>query len=130
MSTGRVEGSQLGYGMTAGERCIWVCLPYLNAAGHRQCRSSGGAIRRDYDPGADAGLCRATVREVCEKYGGDASRVVLAGFSRGAIACNFLGLHDDETARLWRAFVCYSHYDGVRTAWPYPGDDRAAALRG
>jgi hypothetical protein len=53
--------------------------------------------------------------------------VVLAGFSRGAIACNYLGLHDDETAKLWCGFFAYSHYDGVR-AWPYPGSDRASAL--
>ena len=71
--------------------------------------------------------CRAAVREVCDQYGGDAKRVVLAGFSRGAIACNYLGLHDDETAKLWRGFIAYSHYDGVR-AWDYPGSDRPTAL--
>ena len=80
-----------------------------------------------YDPEPTLRYCRATVRHVCEKFGGDPRRVVLAGFSRGAIACNFLGLHDDETARLWRGFVCYSHYDGVRTNWPYPGADLASA---
>ena len=83
----------------------------------------------DKDALSDIALryARATVRYVCENLGGDESRVVLAGFSRGAIAANFLGLHDDETARLWRAFVCYSQYDGVRS-WPYPGSDRASAL--
>jgi hypothetical protein len=53
--------------------------------------------------------------------------LILCGFSRGSIACNYIGLRDDETARLWRAFVCYSHYDGVRY-WPYPGSGREAAL--
>ncbi|MCX6623216.1 MAG: hypothetical protein NTY38_19560, partial [Acidobacteria bacterium] len=43
------------------------------------------------------------------------------------IGCNFLGLHDDEIARLWCGFIPSSHYDGVRP-WPYPGSDRAAAL--
>jgi len=71
--------------------------------------------------------CRATVRQVCEKFGGDSQRVVVAGFSRGALACNYLGLHDEKTARLWRGFVCYSHYDGVRTNWPYPEADLASA---
>ncbi len=47
---------------------------------------------------------------------------------RSALAANYLGLHDDATARLWRAFICYSHYDGVHTRWPYPGTDRASAL--
>jgi hypothetical protein len=125
VSTGRVEGSRLGYGMTGGERCIWVCLPYLNGAG------TGNVIKwwgdaPGYDPEPTVKYARATVRFLTENYGGDSAQVVLAGFSRGAIAGNFLGLHDDETAKLWRGFVCYSHYDGVR-AWPYPGSDRAAA---
>ena len=61
---------------------------------------------------------RAMVKRVCTDFGGDESRLVLAGFSRGATACNFLGLHDDETAKLRRGFFCYSHYDGVKP-WPY-----------
>jgi hypothetical protein len=53
---------------------------------------------------------------------------VLTGFSRGAIACNFIGLHDSENAALWCAFVPFSHYDGV-VDWGYSGADRAAALQ-
>jgi hypothetical protein len=126
VSTGRVEGSNLGYGMTAGERCIWVCLPYLNGAGTRNVITWWGDAPT-HDPQPTLKYAQATVLFLAEKYGGDSARVVLAGFSRGAIACNFLGLHDDETARLWRGFVCYSHYDGVR-AWRYPGAERPAAL--
>lgn len=125
VSTGRVEDSRLGYGMMAGERCIWVCLPYLNNAGTANVIKWWGDAP-NYDPEPTLKYARATVRFLTEKYGGDRARVVLAGFSRGSIACNFLGLHDDETAPLWRAFVCYSQYDGVRT-WPYPGCDRPSA---
>ncbi len=125
-STGRVEDSKLGYGITAGRGCIWICLPYLNAAGTANVSKWWGDPPH-YDPQPTLAYCRATVREVCAKFGGDPTRVVLAGFSRGAIAVNYLGLHDDATAPLWRAFVCYSHYDGVRTSWPYPGVDRASA---
>ena len=126
ISTGVVEGSRLGYGLTGGERCIWVCAPYLNAAGTSNVIKWWGDPPEN-DPEPTLRYVRATVRHICEKFGGDETRVVLAGFSRGAIAANFLGLHDDETARLWRAFVCYSQYDGVRP-WPYPGSDRASAL--
>lgn len=52
----------------------------------------------------------------------------LLGFSRGAIACNYIGLHDDPIARIWRGFVAHSHYDGVRT-WPYPESEREFALQ-
>ena len=127
VSTGVVEGSRLGYGITEGRGCIWVCLPYLNHAGTANVIKWWGDPP-GYDPQPTLAYARATVRSVCEKFGGDPSRVVLAGFSRGSIACNYLGLYDDETARLWRAFVCYSQYDGERTGWPYPGADRVSAL--
>jgi len=127
VSTGVVEGSRLGYGITEGRGCIWVCLPYLNHAGTANVIKWWGDPP-GYDPQPTLAYARATVRSVCEKFGGDPSRVVLAGFSRGSIACNYLGLYDDETARLWKAFVCYSQYDGERTGWPYPGADRVSAL--
>ncbi len=126
VSTGVVEGSRLGYGMSEGKGCIWICLPYLNHAGSANVIKWWGDPP-EFDPEPTLAYCRATIREICEKFGGDPERVILAGFSRGSIACNYLGLHDDETAGLWRAFVCYSHYDGVMTTWPYPAADRASA---
>ena len=30
VSTGEVEGSNLGFGISAGMRFIWMCLPYVN----------------------------------------------------------------------------------------------------
>ena len=52
----------------------------------------------------------------------------MAGFSRGGIACNYIGLRDDQTAKLWRAFIAYNQYDGV-VRWRYAGSDRASAIR-
>jgi len=127
VSTGRPEGSRLGYGMSAGRGLIWLCLPYLNNAGDALALEWWGDPP-SYDPEPTLKYCREAVARVCLDYGGDAQRVVLCGFSRGAIACNFLGLHDDNLAKLWCGFVAYSHYDGVRTEWPYPGADRGSAL--
>jgi hypothetical protein len=67
------------------------------------------------------------VPDICNEYGGDRRKVILAGFSRGAIACNYIGLHDDKISPLWCAFVIHSHYDGVLTTWGYPDADRASA---
>ncbi len=126
ISTGRPEGSNLGYGLSGGRGFLWLCVPYLNAAGNDLALTWwGDAANRDPQPTLK--YCREAVARVCRDFGGDESRVVLLGFSRGAIACNYLGLHDDATARLWRGFFAYSHYDGVRQ-WPYPGSDRASAL--
>ena len=126
ISTGRPEGSNMGYGSSGGRGFIWVCLPYLNAAGDDIALTWwGDSKNRTARPTLD--YCHKTVPWICEKYGGDTDRVVLCGFSRGAIACNYLGLHDNETAKLWRAFIPYSHYDGIAT-WPYPASDRDSAL--
>ena len=126
ISTGRPEGSNMGYGISGGRGFIWVCLPYLNATGDDIALTWwGDSKNRTARPTLD--YCNKAVPWICEKYGGDTDRVILCGFSRGAIACNYLGLHNDETAKLWRAFVPYSHYDGVAT-WPYPASDRNSAL--
>jgi hypothetical protein len=68
-----------------------------------------------------------TVKQICEHYGGDSSLVFASGFSRGAIACNYIGLHNDEIADLWCAFIANTHYDGVHTNWGYPACDAASA---
>lgn len=118
-SNGTVEGSVLGYGLSGGEGYIWLCLPFVEVRsdGTRQNATSWWG-----DVSETKRYCIATVRDVCARYGGDTNRVVLCGFSRGAIACNYIGLHDEEVAGLWRAFFCHSHYDGVRK-WPYPASD-------
>ncbi|MEW6356572.1 MAG: hypothetical protein AB1696_09615 [Planctomycetota bacterium] len=119
--TGEVEDSKLGYGMSGGRGFIWVCMPYVNAAEKRNEATWWGDVAATVD------YCKKAVRQVCEKWCGDSSAVILTGFSRGAIACNYIGLHDDEIAGLWLAFAPYSHYDGVRE-WSYPRSDRASVL--
>ncbi len=121
VSEGTVEGSRLGYGISGGREFIWLCLPYVNSAEKRNQEIWWGDVDATVQYAKDA------VAMVIDRFGGDPQRIVLAGFSRGAIACNFIGLHDDQIAKLWRAFIPYSHYDGVRT-WPYPDSDSASAL--
>ena len=118
--TGRPEGASLGYGIGGGEEYIWLCLPFVSADGQENELRWWGDVERT------VAYAKRVVPEVCAAYGGDPDAVVLAGFSRGAIACNFIGLHDDEIAALWAGFVCHSHYDGVRS-WAYEGSDRVAA---
>ena len=126
VSAGLPEGSNLGYGLSAGRGFIWLCAPYLNEKGDAVAITWWGNAPT-YDPQPTLKYLRDSVKSVCRDYGGDESKVVLCGFSRGAIACNYLGLYDDETAKLWCGFMSYSHYDGVKT-WTYPHSDRASAL--
>jgi hypothetical protein len=124
VSDGSVEGCRLGYGISGGKGFICVCLPYVEVKdGVKQ-----NAVLWWGDVEESKRYCIATVHDVCARYGGDEHAVVLCGFSRGAIGCNFIGLNDDKIAGLWRAFICHSHYDGVIEQWPYPGADRASAL--
>jgi len=121
---GTVQGCNLGYGLSGGRHHIWISLPFVEVAGgtSRNTITWWGDVRQSVH------YCVATVRQTCADLGGDPDRVVLCGFSRGSLACNYIGLHDDEIARLWRGFVAHSHYDGVKRHWPYPKADRASAL--
>ena len=101
-------------------------MPYLNEKGDANVIRWWGESPT-YNPQPTIDYCVKTAPWICKKYGGDPTRVILAGFSRGAIACNYIGLHNDRIARLWRAFIPYSHYDGARIHWPYAGDDRNSA---
>ncbi|MFN7923365.1 MAG: hypothetical protein U0Q16_24905 [Bryobacteraceae bacterium] len=112
VSLGVPEGSNLGYGLSGGKGFLWICLPYVNTWERKNQITWWGDIA------ATTAYCAQAIEMLCERFGGDSKRVLLAGFSRGSIGCNFLGLRDDRVASLWRAFLCYSHYDGVRN-WPY-----------
>lgn len=127
--SGLPAGCSLGYGITAGVGAVWIAVPFLNGEGNAVAVTWWGDPP-EYDPRPSVDLLRrcldyACSRELC----GDRRRVILTGFSRGSIACNHLGLIDDETAGCWRGMICYSHYDGVHEGWPVTGADRAAAAR-
>lgn len=121
---GTVGGCHLGYGLSAGKDFIWVCLPFVEIKGgtKQNAKIWWGDVEESVR------YCHAAIEQTCAKFGGDKHALILCGFSRGAIACNFIGLHDDAIAARWRAFICSSHYDGVRTDWPYAGADRVSAL--
>ena len=121
---GTVEGCHLAFGISGGRDYICVAMPFVKVDGGR--KENAALWWGDADE--TAAYCVATVREVCREFGGDEKALVLCGFSRGSIACNTIGLRNDTIAPLWRAFICHSHYDGVRTTWPYADADRASAL--
>ncbi|MBI3880766.1 MAG: hypothetical protein HY301_12000 [Verrucomicrobia bacterium] len=124
VSAGVPEGSSLGYGISGGSNFIWVCLPFVAVTnGQKKIATKWWG-----DVDETIRYCTNAVRSVCENFGGDPNALLLCGFSRGAIACNFIGLHDERIAPLWRAFIAHSHYDGVKTNWGYAGADRASAL--
>jgi hypothetical protein len=125
-SAGTVEGAVLGYGLTRGT-AIWAVLPCVAADGRGNTPTWWG------DEAATIAYAKANVPRICREFGGDPGRVVLCGFSRGAIAASYIGLADDEIARLWCGLVTHDHFDGERewpgTAWGSPLDRYRAAAR-
>ena len=124
-SEGTVEGSVLGYGLTKGE-AIWAVLPFVAADGRGNAPTWWG------DEAATIAYATTNVPRICREFGGDPERVILCGFSRGAIAVGFIGLADDEIAKLWCGLVTHDHFDGVRewnTPWGSPLDRYRASAR-
>lgn len=124
-STGRPAQCVIGYGMTRGTGAIWISLPFVDANACIAEHSWG-------DPDATANFCVRAVEDVCARFGGDRTRLVLTGFSRGAIACGYIGLRNDRIAGLWRGLHCCQHYDG--DGWngstPEGALERARRFRG
>ena len=118
--TGRVEDCNLGFGVGGGSEFIWVCLPYISE------NKTENQLWWWGDVGATVEYCKTEVDRICTDYGGDPTKIFITGFSRGSIACNYIGLHDDEIAKLWCGFICHSHYDGLPNR-NYPGINAAGA---
>jgi hypothetical protein len=108
-STGRPEQCAMGYGMTEGQGAIWVSLPFVN-------RSIGEIVENGFGNADDTvNYAIDVINDICTNFGGDTNNLVLSGFSRGAIACGYIGLRNDRIAALWKGFSACQHYDGV--AW-------------
>lgn len=105
-SIGRPEGSRMGYGMSEGKGFIWVNAPFVNPETKTQALNGWG----DADATADYAI--ELVKQLCEKFGGDPSAVILTGFSRGAVAVGCIGRRDDRISDVWLAFHPCQHYDG------------------
>ncbi len=130
-STGYTDQGTMAYGLARGEKFIALNLPFISADGQREQIDGWGDIAKAAD------YCVAAVREVGEKFGGDAGAVFFVGFSRGEYAANYLALRDDRIAALWRAFVGtnpgrpWKPADGA--GWNKVGlgwDERAARMQG
>jgi len=116
-STGAVKDAALGYGLSGG-KYIWVVLPYIRTGGRANERTWWGDVDRT------VAYAKTNVPRIIEQFGGNRKTVFLCGFSRGAIGVNFIGLHDNEIAKMWTAFITHDHFDGVKqwrgTDWGSP----------
>lgn len=105
-STGLPDQCVIGYGITKGKGAICLGMPFLDRATNTIAENAWG----NADDTAD--YLMRMVAEVCDKFGGDRDNLVLSGFSRGAIACGYIGLRNDKIAALWKGFHACQHSDG------------------
>ena len=105
-STGLPEQCVIGPGLTRGRGAICLALPFVDRAAGLIAEGGWGV------PDDTASYAVALVEQVCREFGADRSNIVLTGFSRGALACGFIGLRDDRIAGLWKGFHACQHYDG------------------
>jgi len=120
---GRVEECRLGFHQSGGRDFLWVAMPFVDSAKKENAPWLWG------DEKATADYCLTNLRRICERYGGDPSAVFLTGFSRGAIACGYIGLRDEAMADVWLAFLPHSHTDGGAFT-PKGAKERLARTRG
>ncbi|MEJ6622317.1 MAG: hypothetical protein QNL93_10250 [Opitutae bacterium] len=121
-SSGEVKGANLGYGLSGGKGFIWVSMPYV------QKGKKENAVTWWGDRKATIEYCKVNLPRICEEFGGDPDNLFICGFSRGAIACSYIGLADDEIAQLWKGMITHDHFDGQQK-WGYPESDRSSALK-
>ena len=114
----------IGYALTGGKGFIWAVLPFVGVDHQQDTNWWWG------DVDATVAYAKEAVPTICRQWGGDTNQVILVGCSRGAIACNYIGLHDDEIAQLWRAIIPVSHYDDGHIPWGMtPEEQRRAPER-
>ncbi len=121
-STGEVKDANLGYGMSSGQGFIWVSMPYVEKDRLTNARTWWG------DRQATIDYCKVNLPRICAEFGGDPAKMVICGFSRGAIGASYIGLADEEIASFWIGMVTHDHFDGQNETWGYPESDRASAL--
>ena len=121
-SSGEVKDANFGYGLSGGKDFIWVCMPYIQKGGQKNEVMWWG------DREATIQYCKDTLPLICEEFGGDVSNLFICGFSRGAIACSYIGFADDEISSLWKGMITHDHFDGQKQ-WGYAKGDRTSALK-
>lgn len=121
-ATGEVKDANLGYGLSGGKGFIWVTMPYIQKGKKENALTWWG------DREATIDYCKVNLPRICADFGGDTNNLFICGFSRGAIACSYIGLADDEIASFWKGIITHDHFDGQRE-WEYQASDRESALR-
>lgn len=104
--TGLPDDVFLGYGITQGMDYIWVCVPFINEEGE---------ILKAYwgsNPLSTVNLWLEVLADLNKRFPVDNDKIILSGFSRGAVSTVYIGNYNDTIGSKWAAYFAHSHFDG------------------
>jgi predicted esterase len=109
-SSGRPESCTMGYGISQGKDSIWVSMPFIDQDSQTIAENGFGS-----NEGKDTiNYSLKVIDLVCQQWNGDRNNLFICGFSRGSIACGYIGLSNDKIAAHWKGIIGCQHYDGSR----------------
>jgi hypothetical protein len=115
ISDGLPDSACLGYGISFGMDYIWVCVPFIDDQGIIVTRWYGD------NPLSSVNFWLAVLDDLNSRLSVAKDKIILSGFSRGAIGVCCIGNYNDEIASKWSAYFAHSHFDGC--CIPIPGLD-------
>lgn len=107
INTGYPDDCKMGYGISAGKDVILASVPFLTADKQNMTKQWW-----DNAPQNTVDFTMDVVNQIKNQYSGDANNIFVAGFSRGSVATNAIGLYNNTIASVWKGFINYGHYDG------------------
>lgn len=118
--SGLPDDIYMGYGLSKGYDYIWVSAPFLNETGDKV---QAGWWGRDAQgaPTTTVNFWLAILDDLHRKFKIRDDAIVIAGFSRGAIADSYIGNWNDEISAKWTGYFGHAHFDGsVWGGYDYP----------
>ena len=104
----------LGWGLSKGVNFIWALCPFINTAETAMAPTWWGDGSSPTTQGIASTVHYITdlIANIVANYHGDINKVVLMGWSRGAIACGYIGCSSDVMASKFISWMPHSHHDG------------------
>lgn len=104
----------MGYGLSSGKDFIWVVAPFINTDKSAMAPTwwGDGSSPATQAVTSTQDYWDAILADLATNYHADLSKVILLGYSRGAIALNYIGCSSDVYASKWISWMGHSHWDG------------------
>jgi len=114
----------LGFGLTRGLNYIWVSVPFIDEEGQVLSMYWGK------NPLSTVQLWQEVLEDLSRRFTIDHKKMVLAGFSRGAVSTSYIGNYTDAIRTKWVAYFACAHFDGCCQTLLGSAEERIARIQG